>query len=266
MQLTLSYLERLARQAGEILRAGYDTEHQVGYKGVIDLVTEVDHLSEAFLLGELQRDFPDHHIFSEETGVIQGSDEHIWYIDPVDGTVNYAHHIPIFCVSIAYAARTGNSSSRSADLKLGAIYDPMRDEMFLAERGKGASLNGRPLRVSSATELQRSLLVTGFPYNAWNTPQDNFANFVKFAKLSQGVRRLGSAALDLCYVAAGRFDGYWEMSLNPWDVAAGGLICEEAGARVTNVKGIGDYISPPQSVIASTTGIYDRILQELNGE
>jgi myo-inositol-1(or 4)-monophosphatase len=266
MQLTLSYLERLARQAGEILRAGYDTEHQVGYKGVIDLVTEVDHLSETFLLGELQRDFPDHHIFSEETGVIQGSDEHIWYIDPVDGTVNYAHHIPIFCVSIAYAARTGSSSSRSADLKLGAIYDPMRDEMFLAERGKGASLNGRPLRVSSATELQRSLLVTGFPYTAWNTPQDNFANFVKFAKLSQGVRRLGSAALDLCYVAAGRFDGYWEMSLNPWDVAAGGLICEEAGARVTNVKGIEDYISPPQSVIASTPGIYERILQELSGE
>ncbi|HSK88589.1 MAG TPA: inositol monophosphatase family protein, partial [Anaerolineales bacterium] len=202
MQLTLSYLERLARQAGEILRAGYDKEHQVGYKGVIDLVTEVDHLSETFLLGELQRDFPDHHIFSEETGVIQGSDEHIWYIDPVDGTVNYAHHIPIFCVSIAYASHAGTSSlrhvaprpigqshsqggaSRSADLKLGAVYDPMRDEMFLAERGKGAFLNGRPLRVSSVTELQRSLLVTGFPYNAWDPPQDNFANFVKFGKLS----------------------------------------------------------------------------------
>lgn len=264
MELTLSYLERLARQAGEILRAGYNQEHQVGYKGVIDLVTEVDHLSETFLLGELKKDFPEHHIFSEESGVIQGSDEHIWYIDPVDGTVNYAHHVPIFCVSIAYAAHNGNSSSRSADLQLGAIYDPMRDEMFLAERGKGATLNGSPLRVSSAAELQRSLLVTGFPYTAWNTPQDNFANFVKFAKLSQGVRRLGSAALDLCYVAAGRFDGYWEMSLNPWDVAAGGLICEEAGGRVTNVKGLGDYISPPQSVIASAPGIYDAMLQKLN--
>lgn len=266
MQLTLSYLERLARQAGEILRAGYEKEHQVGYKGVIDLVTEIDHQSEAFLLGEVRRDFPEHHIFSEETGVIQGSDEHIWYIDPLDGTVNYAHGIPVFCVSIAYAAHNGTSHSRSADLKLAAIYEPLRDEMFLAERGKGATLNGRPLRVSTATELQRSLLVTGFPYTAWNTPQDNFANFAKLGKRSQGVRRLGSAAIDLCYVAAGRFDGYWEMSLNAWDIAAGGLICEEAGARVTNVRGEGDYISPPQSVIACTPGIHAQMLEELNGK
>ncbi len=266
MQLTLSYLERLARQAGEILRLGYDKEHQVGYKGVIDLVTEVDHQSEAFLLGEVQRDFPGHHIFSEESGVIQGNDEHIWYIDPLDGTVNYAHGVPIFCVSIAYAARTGASTSLSADLRLGAVYDPMRDEMFLAERGKGATLNGRPLHVSAATELQRSLLVTGFPYSAWNTSQDNFANFAKFGKLTQGVRRLGSAALDLCYMAAARFDGYWEMSLNPWDVAAGGLICEEAGVRVTNTKGEGDYISPPQSVIASAPGIHARMLEVLNSK
>lgn len=256
MQLTLSYLENLARQAGAILHAGYDTEHQVGYKGVIDLVTEVDHRSEKFLLGEVQKDFPDHHIFSEETGIIQGSEEHVWYIDPLDGTVNYAHHIPIFCVSIAYAS--------SGNLSLAAVYDPMREEMFLAERGKGAYLNGRSLRVSSATELQRSLLVTGFPYNAWNTPQDNFANFVKFAKLTQGVRRLGSAALDLCYVAAGRFDGYWEISLNAWDVAAGGLICEEAGARVSNVSGGPDFISSPQSVVASTPGIHALMLEKLN--
>jgi len=255
MQLTLSYVENLARQAGAILRAGYDKEHQVDYKGVIDLVTEVDHQSEKFLLGEVQKDFSGHHIFSEESGIIQGNDEHIWYIDPLDGTVNYAHHIPIFCVSIAYALHS--------DLTMGAVYDPMRDEMFLAERGKGAFLNGKPLHVSSVTELQRSLLVTGFPYNAWNTPQDNFANFAKFGKLTQGVRRLGSAALDLCYVAAGRFDGFWEMSLNPWDVAAGGLICEEAGARVTSVDGGTDYISPPQSIIAATPGIYALMLDEL---
>jgi myo-inositol-1(or 4)-monophosphatase len=255
MQPSLSYVENLARQSGAILRAGYDTEHQVGYKGVIDLVTEVDHLSEKFLLGEIQRDFPEHHIFSEESGVIQGSDEHVWYIDPLDGTVNYAHHIPIFCVSIAYAYR--------GVLALGAVYDPMRDEMFLAERGKGAHLNGRPLRVSSATELQKSLLVTGFPYNAWNTPLDNFDNFVKFGKLSRGVRRLGSAAIDLSYVAAGRFDGFWEMALNPWDVAAGGLIVEEAGGRVTSVSGEADYISAPQSVLACTPGIHARMLEEL---
>lgn len=255
MQPTLSYIETLARKAGAILHAGYNTDHQVAYKGVIDLVTEIDHQSEEYLLGEVQRDFPDHHIFSEESGVIEGNADHVWYIDPLDGTVNYAHHIPIFCVSIAYAL--------NGVLKLGAVYDPMRDEMFLAERGKGATLNGKPLRVSSVTELQKSLLVTGFPYDAWNTEQDNFANFIRFGKLSQGVRRLGSAALDLSYVAAGRFEGFWELALRPWDVAAGGLICEEAGAKVTNVKGTADYISPPQSVVATTPGIHERMLEEL---
>lgn len=251
----MSYIETLARRAGSILREGYSKEHQVSYKGVIDLVTEVDHQSERFLLGEVQRDFPSHHIFSEESGVIHGNDEHVWYIDPLDGTVNYAHQVPIFCVSIAYAAKGA--------LALGAVYDPMRDEMFLAERGHGAALNGRPLRASSTAELQRSLLVTGFPYNAWNTEQDNFANFIKFAKMTQGVRRLGSAALDLCYVGAGRFDGFWELALKPWDVAAGGLVCEEAGAHVTNIRGEADYISPPQSVVAAAPGIHAQMLAEL---
>lgn len=255
MQPTLAYIENLARKAGAILRDGYSKEHEVAYKGVIDLVTEVDHQSEAFLLGEVRRDFPSHHIFSEESGVIQGSNDHVWYIDPLDGTVNYAHHVPIFCVSVAYAS--------NGTLTLGVVYDPMRDEMFSAERGRGARLNGRPLKASATTELQKSLLVTGFPYDAWNTEQDNFANFVKFAKLTQGVRRLGSAALDLCYVAAGRFDGFWELALKPWDVAAGGLVCEEAGAQVTNVRGEADYISPPQSVVAATPGIHARMLDEL---
>lgn len=255
MQPTLSELERLAREAGAILRAGYEKEHRVNYKGVIDLVTEVDHESEAFLLGEIQRSHPDHRIFAEESGIIQGNDEHVWFIDPLDGTVNYAHHIPIFSVSVAYAAQ--------GELKLGAVYDPMRDEMFSAERGRGAHLNGKPLQVSAVDELRRSLLVTGFPYDAWDTDQDNFANFVHFAKLTQGVRRLGSAALDLAYVAAGRFDGFWEIALNPWDVAAGGLIALEAGARVTNVIGDSDFISPPQSVIAATPAIHARILGEL---
>jgi myo-inositol-1(or 4)-monophosphatase len=258
MTPTLSELERLAREAGAILRAGYSKEHQVNYKGVIDLVTEVDHQSEAFLLGEIQGKYPGHHIFAEESGIIQGNDEHIWFVDPLDGTVNYAHHIPIFCVSIAYASH--------GELTLGAVYEPMRDEMFAAERGKGARLNGKPIQASAATELQKSLLVTGFPYDAWNTPQDNFANFVHFGKLTQGVRRLGSAALDLCYVAAGRFDGFWEISLKPWDVAAGGLIAEEAGARVTNVQGDRDYISSPQSVIAAAPGIHARIVQELKAQ
>lgn len=255
MQPTLSELERLAREAGAILRAGYNKEHQVHYKSIIDPVTEIDHQSEAFLLGEVQRNFPDHHIFTEETGVIQGSDQHTWFIDPLDGTVNYAHHIPVFSVSIAYAYR--------GELTFGAVYDPMRDEMFSAERGMGAALNGKSISVSVATDLQRCLLVTGFPYDAWDTPHDNFSNFVRFAKLTQGVRRLGSAALDLGYVAAGRFDGFWELSLKPWDVAAGGLICREAGALVTNVDGGVDFISSPQSVVAATPGIHARMLEIL---
>ena len=255
---TLSEIERLAREAGAILRAGYNKEHNVRYKGVIDLVTEVDHQSEDFLLGEIRGKYPDHHIFAEESGVIQGNDEHTWFVDPLDGTVNYAHHIPIFSVSVAYASH--------GQLMLGAVYEPLRDELFAAERGKGARLNGKPIQVSTVTELQRSLLVTGFPYDAWNTRQDNFANFVHFGKLTQGVRRLGSAALDLCYVAAGRFDGFWEMSLKPWDVAAGGLIAEEAGAEVTNVYGDRDYISSPQSVIAAAPGIHARMVQELHAQ
>ena len=177
MQPVLSDLENMARAAGAILRNGYAKEHQVNYKGVIDLVTEIDHQSEAYLLGEVQKRFSDHHIFSEESGIIQGDVDHIWYIDPLDGTVNYAHNIPIFCVSIAYAF--------NGTLKLGAVYDPMRDEMFLAERGQGATLNGKSLRVSSIAELQKSLLVTGFPYDAWNTEHDNFANFEKLGKLTQ---------------------------------------------------------------------------------
>src|SRR3990172_11500727 len=144
MQPTLSYIESLARQAGAILREGFNKEHQVNYKGVIDLVTEVDHQSEAFLLREVQRDFPDHHIFSEESGIIQGNDDHIWYIDPLDGTVNYAHHLPIFSVSMAYASH--------GTLSLGAVYDPLRDEMFSAERGQGAHLNGKPIRASTTSE------------------------------------------------------------------------------------------------------------------
>jgi myo-inositol-1(or 4)-monophosphatase len=274
----LADLERLARQAGEILRAGYQQEHQVDYKGVIDLVTEIDRKSEDFLLGEIRKDFPGHAILSEESGGARG-EGHQWFVDPLDGTVNYAHNIPIFSVSIAYAsngttstsltvraARTGGTPVRdgSAGTSLAAVYDPMRDEMFSAERGKGAHLNGRPLRASGAVELQKSLLVTGFPYDAWNTEFDNFDNFVRFGKLSRGVRRLGSAALDLCYVAAGRFDGFWELALNAWDVAAGGLICEEAGARVTNVYGETDYISAPQSVVAAAPGIHRRMLEILN--
>jgi myo-inositol-1(or 4)-monophosphatase len=165
---TLKNIQLLARGAGEILRAGYQRKHQVKFKGLIDLVTEVDHQSEAYLLGEIEKRFPDHHILAEESGETTGDKDHTWYIDPLDGTVNYAHHVPIFCVSIAYASR--------GTVTLGAVYDPLRDEMFAAERGKGAFLNNKPIQVSTITELQKSLLVTGFPYDTWNTELDNFHN------------------------------------------------------------------------------------------
>lgn len=255
MQPTLTELETLARTAGGILRAGYQREHEISYKGIIDPVTEIDRQSEAYLLGEIRGRFPESHIFAEESGIIEGNRDDIWYIDPLDGTVNYAHNIPIFCVSIAFAL--------NGQTHLAAVYEPMRDELFTAERGKGAFLNGHPIQPSTATELQRSLLVTGFPYDAWDTRQDNFANFTRLGKLSQGVRRLGSAALDACYVAAGRFEGFWELALKPWDVAAAGLIAEEAGAIVTNIDGLPDYISAPQSIVAAAPGVHAHLLSAL---
>jgi myo-inositol-1(or 4)-monophosphatase len=256
MQPTLQDIENMARAAGGILRGGYSTEHQVSYKGLIDLVTEMDHRSEQYLLGEIQSRFPGSHIVTEESGVIEGNRQALWYIDPLDGTVNYAHNIPIFSVCLAYAI--------NGIVSLAAVYDPMRDEMFSAERGKGAQLNGRAIRPSSTSDLQHSLLVTGFPYTAWNTPQDNFDNFVRLGRMTQGVRRLGSAALDAAYVAVGRFDGFWELSLKAWDIAAGGLIAEEAGARVTNIDGKPDYISTPQSVVCATPGIHQELLSALH--
>jgi myo-inositol-1(or 4)-monophosphatase len=256
MQPALPDLERLAHQAGVILRLGYEREHQVDYKGVIDLVTEVDHQSEEFLLAEIQRNFPGHRIVSEEIGVVPGRDEDLWFVDPVDGTVNYAHGVPFFAVSIAYA--------HAGSVTMGVVYDPMRDELFAAERGKGATLNRRPIHASGASELQKCLLVTGFPYDSWSTPRNNLEYFGRFTRLTQGVRRLGSAALDLCYIAAGRFDGFWELILGPWDVAAGGLIASEAGALVTNLDGGADYISRPCSILAAAPGLHGKILDVLN--
>jgi myo-inositol-1(or 4)-monophosphatase len=258
MQPALLHLERLARQAGDLLRLAYEHEHQVDYKGVIDLVTEVDRQSETYLLGEIQRLFPGHQIVSEEIGLVPGREVDQWYVDPLDGTVNYAHGIPIFTVSIAYA--------RNGVVTLGVVYDPMRDELFAAERGQGAWCNGRRLKVSHVTEFQRSLLVTGFPYDAWSTPQNNLEYFGRFTRMTQGVRRLGSAALDLCYVAAGRFDGYWELSLNPWDMAAGGLIAAEAGALVTNLDGRSEYLTPPCSLLAAPSGLHAKMLEILSGK
>lgn len=255
MEPSLDYIETLARRAGEILRHGYGQRHQVTLKGSIDLVTEVDHQSEAFLLSELRRDFPAHQVIAEESGFKQGKDCCVWYIDPLDGTINYAHGVPIFAVSIAY--------QEGGVLRLGAIYDPLRDECFTAERGHGAWLNGEQIHASENQMLERSLLVTGFPYDILTTADINLYYHARFTMLTQGVRRLGSAALDLSYVACGRLEGFWELSLGVWDLAAGALIAEEAGAIVTRADGDPNYLSPPYSILAAAPHIHPQMLAVL---
>ena len=257
MQPTLADLESLARAAGDILRAGFGQNHQVRYKGAIDLVTETDHLSETYLLGQVQSRFPGQRVIAEESGELSGSECCQWFIDPLDGTVNFAHGVPIFSVSLAYA--------EDGVVRLGAVYDPIQDECFSAELGKGARLNGQPIQVSSTPDLNHSLLVTGFGYDIRTNPVNNLSQFGRLSMLSQGVRRLGSAALDLCSVAAGRFDGYWELALKPWDVAAGGLIAAEAGAVVSKIQGDPDILLPPCSVLAANRNVYEELMEVLRG-
>lgn len=259
MKPQLKDLEIMAREAGKILQDGYGKEHSIWHKqAAIDLVTEIDGQSEAYILAEIQAKFPGHAIEAEESGALEGDAQSLWYVDPLDGTVNYAHHIPLFCVSIGYAF--------AGEMKLGVVYEPMRDECFSAEQGKGAWLNGTLIRVSNTSNLGESLLVTGFPYDTWTNPRNNLDHFGTFSKRTRGVRRLGAAALDLCYVAAGRFDGYWELFLRSWDVAAGSLIAQEAGANVTNIQGGPDFLSEPQSVLAANPDLHPKMLTLLREE
>ena len=256
MRPTLVDIKTLAMGAGKILRDGFGKTIQIDMKGDIDLVTEVDLRSEDFLVTEIQTKFPGHHVITEERGVIQGQGSQVWYIDPLDGTVNYAHGVPIFSVSIAYA--------ENGQVIMGGVYDPMQDEYFYGERGHGAWLNGRSLAVSQATKLDQSLLVTGFPYDVHTNPVNNLDHYVDFALRSRGVRRLGSAAIDLAYFAAGRFLGFLELSNYNWDIAAGSLLVEEAGGIVTDSRGGPDFISSSPSILASNSGIYDQMLAVLN--
>jgi len=253
---TLQFVEDLARRAGKILYDNYEQDLVIKYKGEIDLVTQVDHESENFIINEINQNFTEHKFLAEESGESGGISDHLWIIDPLDGTVNYAHGVPFFCVSIAY--------SHKGEVQLAAVFDPMRNEMFSAERGSGASLNQKILKVKQSEKLKQSLLVTGFPYDAWHTKSNNFDNYEKLGKLSQGVRRLGSAALDLCYIAAGRLDGYWELSVKAWDVAAAGLIAEEAGAKVTNIIGAKNYVDTPVSIIAANETLHAQIFDALS--
>ncbi len=256
MTPTLNYVIDLARKAGGILRQRFAEPHQIEYKGVIDIVTEADKESERCLIGQIQRDFPDHTIVSEESGQVNGSSRHTWYTDPLDGTTNFAHGVPIYSVSIGYAV--------DGIMTLGVVYDPMQDECFSAELGQGAWLNGKRIHVSPETDLNKSLLVTGFPYDIRTNHHNNLDHYAWFSTHAMAVRRFGSAALDLCYVAAGRLEGYWELVVQAWDVAAGSLIVREAGGMVTDLDGQPDFFKPPYRLIAANSDIHRQILAGLH--
>lgn len=219
-----------ARQAGAIIKDYFHGSFKVDNKDTINnLVTEVDKLAEARIIKIIKEHFPGHSIISEEAGKLVQDSDYQWVIDPIDGTVNFAHGIPICCVSIGLQYKN--------KLKYGAVFNPILNEFFFAEKGKGAYLNDEPIHVSSKTEFKKACLVTGFPYKWPKTYENPLKVFERFIMEGLPVRRLGSAAIDLCWVACGRFDGFWEYNLNPWDIAAGYLIVEEAGGRITNFDG-----------------------------
>jgi len=227
----------------------------IEYKGPVDLVTEYDRKAEDFIVEKILSKFPDHYLVAEESGNKTGTEDHRWYIDPIDGTSNYARGLPIFCVSIAY--------ERGGERVLAAVYDPNRDELFTAERGRGAFLNGEPIHVTDTSEVIKSLLVTGFPHDL-EQENNNIREFLRMLRGAQSVRRLGSAVLDQLYVACGRLDGYWEVGISPWDIAAGTLIIEEAGGVVTRVNGSRDYMKPPYDIVAANPVLQPKIRQELS--
>ena len=251
----LDFALDLARRAGELLRTGYGHAGSVRFKGPIDPVTEYDLRSEAMIREAIQRTFPGDSVMGEEGG-ISGDGTGRWLVDPLDGTVNFTHAVPIFAVTLAYL-----QGDRPV---LGLTYDPMRDEMFHASAGNGAWLNGQRLHVSACEQLDRALLVTGFPYGIRSAPNNNLGHYAAFTLRSLGVRRLGSAALDLAYIAAGRFDAYWEFAIGPWDVAAGMLMVEEAGGRVTRTDGQPDPLRAPISILASNARLHPTMLAVLN--
>ncbi len=229
--------EGIAREAGALLREFYRKGVRTEYKGDVDLVTEADRASEKLITERLRAAFPGHGVYGEE-GTRSGLEgEYRWYVDPLDGTTNFAHGFPVFCVVLGCERRrAGLAADEDGEMVAGVIYDPLRDEMFSAARGEGARLNGEPMRVSRNAKLQESLIGTGFPsQKRHRSPNVHF--YQEFTLRSHGVRRAGSAALDLAYVAAGRLDGYWEFILNPWDTSAGFLLVEEAGGTMTRFDG-----------------------------
>jgi myo-inositol-1(or 4)-monophosphatase len=250
----LNFAIRVAQDAGRLLRDRVGTRIDIGHKGAINIVTDVDIASERLIRDQIATHYPRHQVLAEEGGLAESASEYRWVVDPLDGTTNFAHGYPVFCVSIALEYQ--------GEAVLGVVYDPMRDELFTAERGGGAALNNRPIRVSVTDALIESLLSTGFPYDIKTSTLTNLDHWANFAMNAQALRRDGAAALDLCYVACGRFDGFWELNLSPWDTAAGTLIVTEAGGRVTDFRG-NKFSNYERQVVASNGLIHDRMIEVL---
>lgn len=244
-----------ARKAGSILRERLGKIKAVDYKSAFNIVTDVDKQSEDAVISILKSEFPDHQILAEETGAHKASTAKRWLIDPLDGTTNYAHGYPFFCVSIGF--------EDAGVMQFGVVFNPISEELFWAERGQGAYLNDKRITVSANKTLATSLLVTGFPPDTQTAKISNMAEFARITDMSHGVRRDGSAALDLSFVACGRFDGFWELKLAPWDLAAGTLIVREAGGTVSNLTG-GPFDMSTGHVVADNGLIHDELIKALS--
>ena len=244
-----------AKKAGALLKENVGKVGRIEFKGAVDIVTEVDRKSEELIMAAIGKTFPGHGILTEESPEVKQDSPYKWIIDPLDGTTNYSHGFPFFCVSIGF--------EEAGEVTFGAVYDPMLDELYTAEKGIGAALNGKKITVSAINDLGRGLLATGFPYDLRASRDNNLDFFSEFSLKAQAIRRAGSAALDLCYIASGRFDGYWEMKLRPWDVAAGALIVEEAGGRVTDFSG-GPFSIYGRECLASNGLIHEDMIRILS--
>ncbi|MBD3402202.1 inositol monophosphatase [candidate division GN15 bacterium] len=252
-----AFCRELATGAGVILRKGFSKSKKVDYKGRIDPVTQFDHEAERFIVSRIEKTYPDHEVLAEEGSETGQRSPYRWIIDPLDGTVNFTHGFPVYCSSVAveYDKR----------VVAGAVYDPERDELFSAGLGMGAHLNRHPIEVSGERKLERALLATGFAYDIGTSSRNNLGLFARMAKKAQGVRRPGSAAIDLCWLAAGRIDGFWELKLKPWDTAAATLIITEAGGKVSRLDG-GRYSIYHKELLASNGKLHRAMSEVLSGE
>jgi myo-inositol-1(or 4)-monophosphatase len=267
----LPAMSAIAREAGALLMHYFQKHIKLEYKGDADLVTAADRASEALIRERIQQQFPGHDVLGEEQGLNDQGSDYRWYVDPLDGTTNFAHGYPVFCVSMALEHRelerreserraSKQQAEKQAQRIAGVVYDPTRDELFSAEQGKGAHLNGAAIRVSQAAHLKESLLATGFPsHKRHKNPNIHFYHQITLR--THGVRRAGSAALDLCNVASGRFDGFWEFNLNPWDTAAGALIVEEAGGKISRFDG-SPFEIDSRETLASNGLIHPALVEE----